>query len=154
MLGSARHNHNGTKGFFMARTFKQAVTFLYPASLQGQMFILVFLVVFGTIFVSGAIFTTFIGNISKAQISKRALDIGHTLSMMPKVHEILQAGVDPHGKLQRLAEQVRKKTNAEFVVIADRQSRRFSHPRPEKIGKHFVGDDERPALIQGKAYVS
>ena len=40
------------------------------------------------------------------------------------------------------------------MVIADRQSRRFSHPNPERIGKRFVGGDEMPALDQGKAYVS
>ncbi len=138
----------------MTRPIKQAIRFFYPASLQGQMFILVFLVVFGALFVSGAIFTTFIGNLSKAEIGRRALDIGHTVAMMPMVHTVLKKGSDPKGELAQLAELVRKRTNAQFVVIADRGSRRFSHPDPEKIGKHFVGGDETAALDQGRAYVS
>jgi PAS domain S-box-containing protein len=138
----------------MARFIKQAIRFLYPASLQGQMFILVFLIVFGALFVSGAIFTTFIGNMSKAEIGRRALDIGHTVAIMPMVRTVLKKGNDPQGELAHLAGQIRKRTNAQFVVIADRQSRRFSHPNPERIGKHFVGGDEMPALDQGRAYVS
>jgi two-component system CitB family sensor kinase/two-component system sensor histidine kinase DcuS len=118
------------------------------------MFILVFLVVFGTLVISGAIFTTFIGSLSKAEIGKRALDIGHTVALMPIVATVLKKGNDPQGKLSYLANQIRKQTNAQFVVIADRQSRRFSHPDPEKIGKHFVGGDETAALDQGRAYVS
>lgn len=138
----------------MTRPIQQVIRFLYPASLQGQMFILVFLVVFGALFVSGAIFTTFIGNLSKAEIGRRALDIGHTVAMMPLVHTVLKKGNDPQGELAQLAGQVRKRTGAQFVVIADRGSRRFSHPDPEKIGKRFVGGDETAALDQGKAYVS
>jgi len=116
--------------------------------------VLVFLVVFGALFVSGAIFVTFIGDISKKQISKRALDIGHSLAVMPMVHDILEAGHDHQGRLQTLAEQVREQTGARFIVIADENSLRYSHPDPEKIGKTFVGGDEEDALGSGRAYVS
>ncbi len=138
----------------MNTRFKQILSFLYPSTLQTQMLILVFLIVSGTLFVSGAIFATFIGNISKSQINKRALDIGHSIAIMPIVQQTLAAGKDPQGKIQQLAEQVRQKTGAEFIVVADRQSRRFSHPDPGKIGKRFVGGDETRALIHGQAYVS
>ncbi|MCP3943004.1 MAG: sensor histidine kinase [Desulfobacteraceae bacterium] len=138
----------------MIRYIKRLLSLLYPTSLQGQMFILVFLIVFGALFVSGAIFISFIGNNSKAQISKKTLDIAHLIAMMPLTHEVLQVDKDPDGKIQQLAEQIRKKTGAAFVVIANKQSLRFSHPDPEKVGKHFMGGDEQPALEQGKAYVS
>lgn len=127
---------------------------LLPATLQGQMLILVSLVVLGTLFVSGAIFATFIADISKKQISRRALDIGHAVARMPVVGEVLEQGKDPDGRLQVLAEGVRKETRAQFVVIAGRDSKRFSHPDPEKIGRRFVGGDETRALEQGAAYVS
>ena len=133
---------------------KGLARFCFPSTLQGQMLILVFLVVSGALFVSGAIFATFIGNISKKQISKQALDIGHTLAVMPVVRTTLVTGTDPHRVLQSLAEAVRRKTNAQFIVVADAQSRRFSHPDVEKIGKRFVGGDERRALATGEAYTS
>ncbi len=116
--------------------------------------VLVFLVVFGALFVSGAIFTTFIGDISKKQIAKRALDIGHSLAVMPMVQEVLETRHDPEGRLQILAEQVREKTGARFIVIADANSLRYSHPDPGKIGKAFVGGDEEDALGSGRSYVS
>jgi sensor histidine kinase regulating citrate/malate metabolism len=62
----------------------------------------VFLIVFGALFVSGAIFTTFIGNMSKAEIGRRALDIGHTVAIMPMVRTVLKKGNDPQGKLAQL----------------------------------------------------
>jgi sensor histidine kinase regulating citrate/malate metabolism len=63
----------------------------------------VFLIVFGALFVSGAIFTTFIGNMSKAEIGRRALDIGHTIAaIMPMVRTVLKKGNDPQGKLAQL----------------------------------------------------
>ena len=116
--------------------------------------ILVFLVVFGSLFVSMAIFATFVGEISKKQISKQALDIGHSIAVMPSVRTILAAGEDPDGVLQGVAEQVREKTGARFIVIADARSIRYSHPNPKRIGKPFVGGDEALALETGQAYVS
>ncbi|WDP86429.1 MAG: sensor histidine kinase [Desulfobacter sp.] len=104
--------------------------------------------------VSLAIFASFIADISKSQISKRALDIGHCLAQMPVVQQVLTQGTDPEKRLQELAEQVRLKTGAQFVVIADKNSFRYSHPDPEKIGQRFVGSDEVDALTLGKAYVS
>lgn len=133
---------------------KQLMSYGFPSTLQGQLRILVFVVVFGSLFVSGAIFFTFIGDISKKQISKRALDIGHSLSVMPLIQDILEVGQDPGGRLQILAEGLRIKTGAHFIVIADKHSRRYSHPDPEKIGKAFVGGDEAQALESGLAYVS
>lgn len=133
---------------------KQALTFFYPGTLQGQMRILVALVVLGQLFVSGAIFVTFIGDISKSQISRRALDIGYTVASAPMVARVLLEGKDPKGEIQQFAEAVRGQTDAEFVVVADLQSRRFSHPDPEKIGKNFVGGDENLALTRKEAYVS
>ncbi|MEH0022882.1 MAG: sensor histidine kinase [Desulfobacter sp.] len=133
---------------------KRIASFCYPSSLQGQMLVLVFFVVFGALFVSGAIFATFIGDISKKQISKRALDIGHGIAVMPVVQQTLVQGSDPGALLQTIAESIRAKTGAEFIVIADAQSLRFSHPNPEKIGRRFVGGDETEALASGRAYVS
>ncbi|SMC78699.1 two-component system, CitB family, sensor kinase/two-component system, CitB family, sensor histidine kinase DcuS [Desulfocicer vacuolatum DSM 3385] len=138
----------------MLNFIKWVFTFFCPVSLQGQMRILVSMVVIGQLFISGAIFATFIGNTSKAQINKRALDIGHTVASVPLIHRILESGDDPQGSIQQFTETVRRQTGAEFVVVADRHSRRFSHPNPEKIGQYFVGGDENLALTKGQAYVS
>ncbi|OQY21380.1 MAG: hypothetical protein B6I37_08810 [Desulfobacteraceae bacterium 4572_35.2] len=69
------------------------------------MLILVSLVVFLQLLISGAIFTTFIGEISQSQIGKRALDIAHTVAAVPLVATALtDASLQP--QVQQLAETV------------------------------------------------
>ncbi|MFO7831542.1 MAG: sensor histidine kinase [Desulfuromonadaceae bacterium] len=125
---------------------------LRPRTLQNQMLFLLSVVVLAQLLVSGAIFATFIAASSKAQIGKRALDLAHTVASMPVVHRALEQG-DPHGEVQPLTRKIRARTGAEFIVVADRNSVRLSHPNPQNIGKTFVGSDEIRAL-QGDAYIS
>ncbi|MDY0190726.1 MAG: sensor histidine kinase [Desulfuromonas sp.] len=128
-------------------------TKFYPKSLQGQMLILVSLVVLLQLIISGAIFTTFISKISQQQIGKRALDIAHTVAAIPLVVEALHdARLQP--QVQQLVETVRDKTGVEFIVVADRHSRRLSHPSSEEIGQKFIGGDEFAALNYGRSYLS
>jgi sensor histidine kinase regulating citrate/malate metabolism len=56
--------------------------------------------------------------------------------------------------VQEIAEEIRRKTGAEFVVVGDHEGRRLAHPDPEKIGRFMVGGDNRPALEEGRSYVS
>jgi len=125
---------------------------LRPRTLQNQMLILLSAVVLAQLLVSGAIFATFIAASSKAQIGKRALDLAHTVASMPIVHHALERG-DPLGEVQHLTQKIRIRTGAEFIVVANRDSVRLSHPNPQNIGKTFVGGDEVRAL-QGEAYLS
>jgi sensor histidine kinase regulating citrate/malate metabolism len=49
---------------------------------------------------------------------------------------------------------VRGSTGAEFIVVADRQGIRYSHPDPQRIGKPFIGGDFERAVREGETYVS
>ncbi|MBW2186015.1 MAG: hypothetical protein JRG71_06300, partial [Deltaproteobacteria bacterium] len=69
----------------MGQSVRLSALKFQPKSLQGQMLVLVSLVVFLQLVISGAIFTTFIGEISQDQIGKRALDIAHTVAVIPMV---------------------------------------------------------------------
>jgi sensor histidine kinase regulating citrate/malate metabolism len=86
-------------------------------------------------------------------MGKRALDVSQTIATMPEVARLLEER-DPDGELQVLAEAIRLKTGALFVVIGDRQGKRYSHPDPGKIGQPMVGGDNGQALEEGKAYTS
>lgn len=132
----------------------RVLTRLQPTTLYGQMLLLVLGVVLVQLFISGAIFATLIGNISEKQIGHRALDIARTLARTPIVQHTLSHPNPSHDTLQPLAESIRRQTGAEYIVIADRDGRRLSHPDPDKIGRLFVGGDENPALQEGRAYIS
>ena len=101
----------------------------------------------------GFVSTNLVDTILEDQMGKRVLGVSQTIATMPEVARLLEEQ-DPDGELQVLAEAIRLKTGAQFVVIGDREGRRYSHPDPDKIGKTMVGGDNDGALEKGKAYTS
>ncbi|MFE2169442.1 SpoIIE family protein phosphatase [Streptomyces sp. NPDC059447] len=57
---------------------------------------------------------------------------------------------DPSAILQPLAEETRKAARVDFIVVMDTNGIRYSHPKPDRIGKRFVGTIE-PSLA-GRVY--
>ena len=66
------------------------------------------------------------------------LGVAHTLAVDPEVAGAL-AAPDPARVLQPLAEQVRRDTGTDFVVVMTPDGIRYSHPNPAEIGGHFRG---------------
>jgi len=124
-----------------------------PASLKTRMILLVCLLVLSLTLVAGAMYTAMIGEILEEKIGKQALQVAQTVAKIPLVRrQIIKQ--HPEGELQRLAEEIRQQTGAEFIVIGNIDGIRFSHPRPDRIGKKMVGGDNAPALERGESYVS
>ncbi len=87
------------------------------------------------------------------QIGNRALNIANITAERPDVIEGFKQ-LNPAEVLQPIAESVRLKTNAEYVVIGNTEGIRYSHPIPQRIGKKMVGDDNERALLYGETYIS
>ncbi len=89
------------------------------------------------------------------QIGQRALHVATTIATMP---EIIQAvGRSDSAFLIPLAAKLAKKNDARFIVIGDKKGIRLAHPNPAKIGYSMQdddGDDNAPALVHGKGYIS
>ena len=125
----------------------------FSTNLQTRMILLVCLLVLSLTLAAGGMYTAMIGNVLEEQIGKRALQVSETVAQIPLVRE--QIGkAQPDGTLQQLAEKIRGETGAEFIVIGNRDSIRFSHPKADRLGKKMVGGDNAPALEQGQSYVS
>ena len=124
-----------------------------PTSLKAQMICLVFLLVFSLTLIAGGLYTAMISEVLEDQIGKRALQVSRTVARMPMVKQQIVKPL-PEGKLQALAEQIREEVGAEFIVIGNRDGIRFSHPKPDRLGKKMVGGDNAPALERGESYVS
>ncbi len=122
-------------------------------NLKTRMILLVCLLVLSLTLVAGGMYTAMIGYVLEEQIGKRALQVSRTVAEIPLVQQQI-VKPQPEGKLQRLAEEIREETGAEFIVIGNRDGIRFSHPKPDRIGKKMVGGDNAPALKHGQAYVS
>lgn len=58
----------------------------------------------------------------------------------------VQAGftlANPAGALQPLAERVRAETHVDFITIMNTDGVRYSHPNPQQIGQHYLGNTEQ-----------
>jgi two-component system, CitB family, sensor kinase len=73
------------------------------------------------------------------QYQRRALAIAQTFAAMPSIREaMVRRSAADRRLIQQLAEQVRKETNATYVVVIDRNKVRYSHPRPWLIGRRVT----------------
>jgi two-component system CitB family sensor kinase len=69
----------------------------------------------------------------------RALAVAQTFAAMPAIREALVRRSPADRRLiQSLAEEVRHKTGARYVVVIDRNGVRYSHPNPAEIGKRII----------------
>jgi two-component system CitB family sensor kinase/two-component system sensor histidine kinase DcuS len=125
---------------------------LLPRSLQLKLSLLVTGLLVLLVSLIGALFSDFTSNILQQQIGSKTLALARSVALNPIVRQGLAAG-DPAG-IQALTEEVRGSTGAEFIVVADRQGIRYSHPDPQRIGKPFIGGDFERAVLEGATYVS
>ncbi|MFD7505193.1 SpoIIE family protein phosphatase [Streptomyces sp. NPDC059850] len=74
----------------------------------------------------------------------RSVAVAESFANSPGMVEALRSR-DPTAVLQPKAEAVRKQTGLDFVVVMKTDGIRITHPKPDRIGKHYVGTIE-PAL--------
>jgi len=89
------------------------------------------------------------------QIGQRAIHVAKTVASMPHIIEAIEQKDIQF--LQPISTAIADKTQALFVVIGDQNGIRLAHPTPSKIGFPMMddeGDDNSPALVYGRGYVS
>ncbi|MDB5052844.1 MAG: signal transduction histidine kinase regulating citrate/malate metabolism [Bacilli bacterium] len=88
-----------------------------------------------------------------ADTSDRALFLARTIANLPRVEEAFHES-DPSGVLQPLVEKFRVNTQAEFIVIANMNLIRYTHPNPSEIGKVLDGKDSfnDNKVLQGQEF--
>lgn len=80
----------------------------------------------------------------------RAVAVAVSVADSPTAREAL-ADPDPSTVLQPYAEDVRRDSSTDFVVVMNTKGIRYSHPNPDNIGKKFVG--HIAAAVGGKRVV-
>jgi sensor histidine kinase regulating citrate/malate metabolism len=83
---------------------------------------------------------------------KKLLSIAQMIAADPRIAAAF-ALPEPASVIQPVAEEIRRITQTSFVVVFNLDTIRYSHPFPDRLGKPFVGGDEKRALA-GEAYVS
>ncbi len=86
-----------------------------------------------------------IDNFTRAHVKDKALAVARTLADSPQIQQAL---TQPDGSkiIQPIAQATRKRNDLLFVVVTDMRGIRFSHPNPDVVNQHFVGEDINPAL--------
>ncbi|TBL79945.1 ATP-binding protein [Paenibacillus thalictri] len=100
----------------------------------------------------GGIFYYVVTSALEEQIGTRALKVAETVASMPEIRKAFH-DADPSAAIQPIAETVREKIDAEYIVVGNREGIRYSHPLPDRIGKEMVGGDNGPVL-EGKSIIS
>lgn len=60
---------------------------------------------------------------------------------------------EPWHTIQPLVEDIREQTDAEYIVVGNRDGIRYSHPIPSRIGETMVGGDNDP-VFRGESIIS
>jgi sensor histidine kinase regulating citrate/malate metabolism len=116
----------------------------------------IFLLVAAIFLVSVAVETFFIRNDIQETLveesGKKLLSIARMMAADPRIATAFTLP-EPALAIQPVAEEIRRITQTSFVVVFNMDTIRYSHPFPDRLGKPFVGGDEKRALA-GETYVS
>lgn len=93
-----------------------------------------------------------IDDFTRAHLKDKALAVARTLAENPQVQHGLTLPVTSD-IIQPIATRVRIRNDLLFITIINMDGIRYSHPNPQLINQHFIGDDFLPAL-QGHENVS
>ncbi len=133
---------------------KLSIPPLKPMKLQSKMILLILALLLFVAVVGGIFSLSQIAKILEKQIGSRALNVSQAIALIPSIRQDLEKGDLEHSRIQVIAETIRRETGAQFVVVGDRQGKRYSHPVQERIGQQMVGGDNYQALEKGQSYIS
>ncbi|GKV66122.1 MULTISPECIES: sensor histidine kinase [unclassified Sporosarcina] len=101
----------------------------------------------------GGFMSFFVTDTLETQIGERALSVATSVSLIPEVSRAFNSD-DPSSIIQPIVQSIQDRTDAEFIVVGNRNEVRYAHPDPERIGEKMVGEDNERALISGESYIS
>lgn len=109
-------------------------------SLARQLFALQVVVVAVVVLAGGAAAYLQARERSQDTTEVRVLAVARSVAASPLVRsEVTAPEGNPSAVLQPYAEQVRRDTGTDFVVVMTTKGIRYTHPKPELIGKRFSG---------------
>lgn len=119
-------------------------------SLSSELLVLQVALVGGIVVVGGLLSYALVSSQIDEQYKQRALTIAYAVAATPDVLDAMDDR-DPARTIQPIAEAIRRSVGADFVVVANDEGIRYSHPNPERIGER-VSTDPSVALA-GEVYV-
>ncbi|MFF1767153.1 SpoIIE family protein phosphatase [Streptomyces sp. NPDC058249] len=113
-------------------------TALSGRSVAGQVFVLQVVIVLLLVVSAVVALVLQVRHDSTQEARNRSLAVAETFANAPGTREALSAP-DPTAILQPRAEAARKASHVDFIVVMNTDAIRYTHPKPDRIGKKFVG---------------
>lgn len=111
------------------------------------------IIMISIVFVSILFSTLTIRNL-KEKIKVNNMNTAINIGSYSSLGNLLEMG-DPRGEIQIYTEELLSKIqNIDMLVIANMDSIRFAHPSTDRLGKKFVGGDEKRVILYGDTYVT
>ncbi|MFC8872015.1 SpoIIE family protein phosphatase [Streptomyces sp. NPDC057148] len=107
-------------------------------SVAGQVFAMNVFIVLLLVVAAAVALVLQVRHDSEVEARNRSVAVASTFANSPGIREALR-GPDPTAVLQPRAEAVRRATGVDFVVVMNTDGIRYTHPKPDRIGKEFVG---------------
>lgn len=121
--------------------------------LSTQIFTLQIVILLLTVVAGFAVSFVQARRVLDARTAESSLAIARTVASMPEIVTAL-AGPSPARVIAPVAERVRHATGAAFIVVADRQGIRYSHPNPQLIGTSLLADpaEDPQSVLAGNTF--
>ncbi|MDH6514489.1 PAS domain-containing protein/anti-sigma regulatory factor (Ser/Thr protein kinase) [Streptomyces sp. SAI-135] len=108
-------------------------------SVAGQVFVLQVVIVLLLVVAAVVALVLQVRHDSTVEARNRSVAVAQAFANAPGTVEALKSP-DPSAVLQPRAEAARRATDVDFIVVMDTDGIRYTHPKPDRIGKKFVGD--------------
>ncbi|MFH8445050.1 SpoIIE family protein phosphatase [Streptomyces sp. NPDC018026] len=108
-------------------------------SVAGQVFVMNVVIVLLLVVAAAVALVLQVRHDSGVEARNRSVSVAETFANSPGILRALR-DPDPTAVLQPRAEAVRKATDVDFVVVTNDEGIRYTHPKPDRIGKKFVGN--------------
>lgn len=123
-------------------------------SLQTKITILVTVIVTLAVLIMMAFFAEWTVDNVQDKVEKNVLNIAKTVAHSKTIRSQLEEG-DANQEIRSYVQEILEGVDeVEFIVVADMNSIRYSHPNPERIDERFMGGDQKRVVENGATYVS
>ena len=111
-------------------------------NLQPRITITISTLILVVLLLTSYLFYYILSETVEEQIGKRALHVAKTVAAIPEITEAFQKE-NPASIIQPIAEKIRIDTDADFIVVGNKEGIRYAHPKRDKIGEAMVGGDNK-----------
>jgi Signal transduction histidine kinase regulating citrate/malate metabolism len=122
--------------------------------LQTKITLLIIAVVLSSIFIIVPFVVTWMTSNIENKARTNIMNVAELMAHSPDIISPLEMKDPNHTIADYIEMQLKQLDQVEYIVVADTQDIRYSHPNHNLIGKKFKGSDEARVLNKGETYIS